>query len=128
MPPPIKRILLAEDDTMLAGLLIDRFNMEGWDVTHVEDGQAACDIMEQDFDVMILDLLMPVKDGFEVLKEAKKKHLSYPIIVASNLSQPEELERTTELGAAAAILKSNIDLDGFVKAVREVHNTYVPNI
>lgn len=118
------RILLAEDDVMLGQLLSDRMSMEGWSVDWVHDGEEASAKLAGTYDAMILDIMMPKKDGFGVLADAKAKGVHFPILVASNLSEQEQLERARELGAADIIVKSDIDLDSLTQRVSDVVASY----
>ena len=59
--------------------------------------------------VLLLDLLMPKVDGYEVLKHIRQHGYSFPVIILSNLSDPGEQEKCMQLGAAGFLIKSNID-------------------
>ena len=75
-------------------------------------------MMEQTkYDMILLDLVMPQVDGFGVLEVMKEKHNTTPVIVTSNLSQPEDERRAHELGAEELIIKSNSTISDIVARV-----------
>ena len=68
----MKKILIAEDEDVLLNVFKDRFESEGWRVSTAKDGiETIKAINKSKFDLVLLDLLMPKKDGFEVLKEVR---------------------------------------------------------
>lgn len=109
------KILIAEDEEALANALSLKLKSVGYAVDLAVNGIEALDLMEKSsYDLILLDLLMPLKDGFDVLEELKeRKHP--PIIILSNLSQEEDIERTKELGAKDFWIKSNFQLAQIVE-------------
>lgn len=113
-------ILVAEDDKFLANAYRMKLTKAGFDVTIARDGQEALDEIKKKIpDCMLLDLVMPVKDGFAVLEELKKdeKMAHVPIIVASNLGQKEDIDRALSLGAKECIVKSNMSLESIIAKI-----------
>ena len=96
----------------------------GYDVHVTQNGEEALGALtsksEGPFDVLLLDLVMPVKDGFEVLDELKKKKNKIPVIVLSNLGQEEDEGRVRELGAKDYFIKSNTSLAEIVTAIGDL--------
>jgi len=116
-------ILVAEDDKFLANAYRMKLTKAGFDVTIARDGQEALDEIKKKIpDCMLLDLVMPVKDGFAVLEEIKKdeKMAHVPIIVASNLGQKEDIDRALSLGAKECIVKSNMSLESIIAKINQV--------
>jgi len=116
----MKKILVAEDDTFLASAYRVKLTKAGFAVTIARDGAEAMEAVKKEIpDCLLLDLVMPVKDGFTVLEELKKdektKHI--PIIVASNLGQKEDTDRAMALGATAFVVKSNLSLDELIAKI-----------
>lgn len=110
----MKKILVAEDDTFLAKALSLKLQKLGYEVTVAPDGAEALTCLRNaPPDLLILDLIMPVKDGFEVLEELKKSSpgKSVPVIVASNLGQKEDITRALSLGAQDYLVKSDMSLE-----------------
>jgi DNA-binding response OmpR family regulator len=101
----MKKILIAEDEEVLLNVLKDRFEDNDWNVTAVNDGEQAIKKLDKagrdGFDLLVLDLLMPKKDGFEVLEEIKKNAelIDLPIIVLSNLGGDDDIKKAMKLGA-----------------------------
>jgi DNA-binding response OmpR family regulator len=79
------------------------------------------DLNEQ-FDLIVLDLILPKLTGFEVLEELKKKKSTTPVIVASNLSQGEDQERAKTLGARDYFVKSDTSLSQVVEHITKILN------
>lgn len=117
----MKKVLVAEDDRILANTYKLKLTLEEFDVKIASNGQAVLDILATFTpDIIILDLVMPKKDGFTVLEEIKKdpKLKSIPVIVASNLGQHEDLERAKALGAVDYLIKSDMSMSGLVEKIR----------
>jgi len=72
------------------------------------------------FDLFVMDLVMPEKDGFAVLEDMKKDQDNTPVIVASNLSQKEDMERVKKLGAVDYFVKSNVSLSDIVQNINKI--------
>ena len=108
------KILVAEDDKFLASAYRVKLSKAGHEVKIALDGQETLDII-QTFtpDVILLDLIMPVKDGFTVLEELKKSNewKNIPVIVVSNLGQKEDIERSRLLGATDYFVKSDMHIN-----------------
>lgn len=95
-------ILIVDDEESNRLLFRLLLRAEGYLFLEAENGQIAIDILrEKSIDLVILDLMMPIKDGFSVLEEVQKdtKLQNVPIIIASALSEPEQVERGLRLGA-----------------------------
>lgn len=115
-----KRILIVEDDIVLSDVLANKLKIEGFDTLTVADGQQAVDTLEkQTFDLVLLDLTMPWFDGFHVLEDLKSKNFKTPIIIMSNLSGVEDINRAKALGAVDYIVKSSVTLDLVVKEIQK---------
>lgn len=119
---PIK-VLVCEDDVYQANALRVKLTKSGYDVTISADGQQAMELLKSTTpDIIVLDLLMPKKDGFSVLSELKAsdttKHI--PVIIASNLGQKEDIQKGLAMGADAYLVKSAINLDEFVQKIEAI--------
>lgn len=108
----MKKILIAEDEDVLKRVLKDRFKEASWSVTTADDGAETIKKLRSaksgDYDLMLLDLLMPEKDGFEVLEALKEMpELSdLAVIVLSNLGGDDDIKRAMSLGADDYYVKS----------------------
>ena len=103
-----KHVLVVEDDQNMAKMLKVIFEKEGFLVSTSFDGVEALKALgEEAFDAIILDILMPQKDGFAVLQErGKTKNAVTPVYVMTNLGQEENLSKAKEMGATECFVKS----------------------
>ena len=93
------RILIIEDDTLIAKLEKDYFRAEGWDADCVTDGfQALSQFERQEYQAVVLDLMLPGKDGYEICREIRKKS-KVPIIMVT--ARKEEIDKILGLGLGA---------------------------
>jgi DNA-binding response OmpR family regulator len=105
-----KIILLVEDDSFMAGLLERKFEQDKYKILRATSAtQAREEISKNAVDLILLDVVLPGLDGFSFLKELKsdQKTKVIPVIISSNLGQPEEIERGMQNGAAGYIVKAN---------------------
>jgi len=102
-----RRILIADDDPLLRALLVHRLSAEGYRVSVAEDGrQALAAIAEDQPDLIVLDALMPVMDGFEVLRRVKAGGLSEaPVVMLTALKREQDIVGALQLGAADYLVK-----------------------
>ncbi len=104
------KILLVEDDKMLADMYITKFSKEGLQVIRAEDGAKGLEIAKQEKpDLILLDIIMPKLDGFAVLRELKKENdmANTHILLLTNLGQSEDVEKGRQLGADDYFIKAN---------------------
>jgi DNA-binding response OmpR family regulator len=117
------KIVWVEDDKFLVSLIQKRMQGTSAQLIQVTDGAFAYDkIKEVKPDVVVLDLLMPNVDGFEILKKIKADSSvsAIPVLVLSNLGQKEEIEKAHELGAAKFVVKATIGLDGIIPEIEKL--------
>ena len=120
MPEKQIKILIAEDDSFLGKIMGNRLKEEGYYVDIVTDGEETMDLINKDgYSLVMLDLIMPVKTGFEVLKELKDTGNKTPVLVFTNLAQDEDRKEVMALGAKGYYVKSDIAMDELVKVVKE---------
>lgn len=116
-----KKILIAEDEKPLSKALQLKLTNEGFNVEIASNGQEALELLEKEpKDILVLDLVMPVLDGFGVLQSLKEKGSKMPIIVLSNLSQNEDIDKVNQLGATKFYIKSNTSLAELVEHIKEL--------
>jgi len=116
-----KKVLIAEDDKPIAKALELKLKNSGFDVVVVINGEDAMKEAEKnDFDIILLDLMMPKMDGFSFLEAAKAKKITTPVIILSNLSQEGDIKKTKELGAAGYFVKSNTPLIDIVANIKKM--------
>ena len=118
----MKKILIAEDEDILLNVLKDRFEVDGWEVTIAKDGMEAMEaIKKSKLDLVLLDLLMPKKNGFEVLKEVmdNPELKNLPIIVLSNLGGDEDIKKALALGAKDYFVKTQHPMSEIVEKAKK---------
>jgi len=104
------KILLIEDDKMLADMYITKFSKEGLEVVRAEDGAKGLELAKKEKpDLILLDIIMPKLDGFAVLRELKKDNQmgGTHVLLLTNLGQSEDVEKGRELGADDYFIKAN---------------------
>ncbi|MEE8131889.1 MAG: response regulator [Candidatus Paceibacterota bacterium] len=117
-----KKILLIEDDIFLSSLLKNRFQKEGIEIIHAKDGEEAIETLSKTKpDLILLDIMLPKKSGFEVMEEIRSdpqlQIQDVPIVIISNLGQPEDISKGEQLGAADYLIKAKISIDDLIKKV-----------
>ena len=118
-----KKILIVEDDKSLQQLLGDMLESEGFKVVKAYNGEDGSDLVKSENpDIVLLDLRLPKKDGFEVLRELKANEAtsSIPLLVFTNLEDSEYINRAIEAGATNYIVKSNYDLEDILKKIKQI--------
>jgi len=118
-----RRVLLAEDDRFLRRAAEARLRQHGFTVIAAVDGEEALRIARAEQpDLILLDLIMPKIQGFEVLKALKQDDATarIPIIVLSNLGQDHDVQRAMAEGAVAYFVKAHLSLQDLVQKVNEV--------
>lgn len=104
------KVLVAEDDEVLASLLVRALMNEHFDARAAYDGiQTELEIKTWFPDIVLLDLLMPNKDGFGVLADVRADSLTHklPVIVFSNLGESETVARVKKFGVTEYFIKAN---------------------
>jgi PleD family two-component response regulator len=117
------KIVWVEDDKFLVSLIQKRMDETGVKLVQVTDGAKAFDVVKAEMpDAVILDLLMPNVDGFEILQKlnAAPETKSIPVLVLSNLGQDEEMKKAKELGATKFIVKATIGLDNIIPEIERI--------
>ena len=100
------RILIVEDESAIASLLRDDLALEGYNVTVVGDGEAAtAAVTSSPFDLVILDVMLPGKDGFDVCREMRRAGLTMPVIMLTAKTQESDKVMGLEIGADDYVTK-----------------------
>jgi DNA-binding response OmpR family regulator len=113
-----KRILVAEDEKAMAHALEVKLTKAGFVVDLASDGKTALEkIQSGKYELILLDIMMPKLNGFEILESLEKTGNTVPVIVTSNLGQDEDAKRAKSLGAAEYFIKSNTPIGIIVDKV-----------
>ena len=118
----MKKILILEDEEILLELLQKKLSQTGYDVSIAKDGQEGLKKMKEiKPDLILLDILMPKMDGFEVMKEMEKDSAlkEIPVIIVSNSGQPVEIDRVKESIARDWLIKTEFDPQEVVDKIEE---------
>ena len=118
-----KTILIVEDDEFLRSLTAKRLEKENYHIEVAVDGESAISMIETSQpSLILLDLLLPGKDGFEVLKKIRETDSTkaIPVIIFSNLGQKEDIEKAKALGVDDFLIKANFTLDDVVGKIKKL--------
>ncbi|WKZ26654.1 MAG: response regulator [Candidatus Paceibacterota bacterium] len=118
-----RKIMWVEDDQFLSDLIARKLSQQKSQLLFSRTGEEALKVLEQDQpDVILLDLLLPGISGFDVLKAVKSnnKLKDIPVIILSNFTQNNEIERTRAMGADRFLTKATVVLDDIVKEIQNV--------
>lgn len=117
----MKHILFVEDEATLQKSLAEVLK-ESFKVSSAFDGETGLEIAKKEKpDLILLDLILPKRDGFSVLEELKKDDATndIPVIILTNLENNPEIERALRLGATAYLIKSQYTLDDIKNKVKQ---------
>ncbi len=118
-----KKILVCDDEQAINHALQLKLGHEGFDVSSALDGDECVNALNKDnFDLLLLDLVLPKKDGFEVLAEMENMKYKVPVVIVSNLGQEEDIARVKHFGVSDYLIKSNTSISDMVAKVKEVLN------
>lgn len=118
----MRKILLVEDDKFLRELISKKLSSEGFDVKEAIDGEDGLRALKEGKpDLILLDLILPGIDGFEVLVRVKEDAVSslVPVIILSNLGQREDVEKGLKLGAVDYLVKAHFTPNEIIEKVKE---------
>lgn len=119
--PKSKKILIVEDELALARVLSLKITGAGYECDIANDGEKALSMISKGgYGLVLLDLILPGMDGFEILEKTKGNKNRPTIVVLSNLSQESDLKRTKELGAKDFFVKSDVQLVDVVNYIKKL--------
>ncbi len=117
-----KKILIIEDEELLCNLLQMKLSEEGYEVSIAKDGVEGMQMIKKmKPDLLLLDIVMPNKNGFEVMEEMQtdEELKDVPVIVISNSGQPVEIDKAKELGAKDWLIKTEFDPQEVIEKVKK---------
>jgi len=118
-----KKILIIEDDKFLRELIVKKLVKEGYEISEAVDGEEGIKkVKEEKPDLVLLDLILPGIDGFEVLSRTKEDPAlsQIPVIILSNLGQKEDVERGLGLGAIDYLIKAHFTPGEIIEKIRAI--------
>jgi DNA-binding response OmpR family regulator len=117
-----KKVLIVEDDSLLAKVVSETFSQEKFEVATVGNGLEVMSAARKfSPDLILLDLIIPGIDGFAVLKELKEddKTKNIPVVIMSNLGTPGDVKSTKALGADQYFIKANTEVEKIIDYVKD---------
>ena len=119
------KILLVEDDPFLLSMYSTKFELENFHVTSASDGESGLEMAKKENpDIILLDILLPNMNGFEVLEKLKNDDSTkgVPIILLTNLNQKNEIEKGLALGADDYLIKAHFMPSEVVSKIKKILN------
>ena len=114
-----KRVLIVEDERPLARALELKLNHDGFATKVASTGTDGLrEALAGNYSLMLLDLILPEMDGFEVLRQLREQGSAMPVIILSNLGQEEDRQRVANYNVAQYCVKSNMPLSAIVNTVK----------
>jgi len=115
-----KRIIVIEDDTFLREMYQELLIGEGYEVDVAMDGGEAFDkLTANEYDLALLDIMMPKKDGLQILRDIPENKRGCPFVMLTNLGQDQVIKDALALGAAGYLIKSSLAPDEVVQKIEE---------
>ena len=117
------KILIIEDDKFLRELIMQKVKTEGYEVVGATDGEEGLKMAgEENPNLILLDLILPTMDGFEVLRKLKEQESTknIPVIILSNLGQKEDIDKGMELGAKDYMIKAHFTPGEITEKIKSI--------
>ena len=118
-----KKILIVEDDDFLLQMYVTKLELEGFQVISAIDGIKGLKLAKKDKpDLVLLDLQLPSMSGFEVLENLKQDDeiKQIPVLILTNFSQKEDIERCLNLGASDYLIKAHFVPSEVIKKIKDI--------
>lgn len=118
----MKKVLVIEDESALQKTIGDALSQEGYEVIAALDGEIGSRLAEEKMpELILLDLILPKMNGFDVLKALKseEKTSRIPVIVLTNLESMGDIQKALDLGATTYLVKSNYSLEDIINKVKQ---------
>jgi len=119
------KILIIEDDIVLQKALNEYLSSEGFDVTAASDGESGMEMsLSENPDLILLDIILPKKDGYEVLQSVRKneKTKNIPVILLTNLDSIHDVQKALEFGATTYLVKADYKLEEVMAKIKDILN------
>ena len=121
------KVLIIEDDSFLRELVVKKLSGEGFDIVEGVDGEDGLKKAQEEegIDIVLLDIILPGMQGFEVLQKIKEnpKTTGLPVIILSNLGQKEDIEKGMKLGAVDFMIKAHFTPSEIITKIKNIIKT-----
>lgn len=117
-----KKILIVEDEATLHKALVDSLMQSGYETLSALDGELGWDLISKEIpDLVLLDIILPKLDGFEILAKMKEdpKTADIPVIILTNLGDISDIQKALDLGASTYLVKADFHLEDVLKKVEQ---------
>lgn len=117
-----KKILVVEDEVTLHRALVDSLTQAGYETLSALDGEIGWDLVSKENpDLVLLDIILPKLDGFEVLENMKSepKTANIPVIILTNLGDISDIQKALDLGASTYLVKADFHLEDVLKKIEQ---------
>lgn len=121
----IKMVFVVEDDKFMRNLLINKLQKEGFQTEGIPSGEEALELIKTKTpDLILLDLILPNMDGFEVIQYLKSdpRLSNIPVLILSNLGEKKDIEKAEEIGVAGFLIKANFTPSEIIKKIHDLLN------
>jgi len=118
-----QKILIVEDDPFLGEMYVIKLKQAGFEADLVLDGETGLNRIKKEKPALVLlDVVLPKKDGFEILKEIKSDSTlkNIPVVLLTNLDQPNDIKKALSLGADDYIVKARFTPTAVIKKVKSI--------
>ena len=118
-----KKLLIVEDEPVLNKALQEFMSADGFEVVTAIDGEEGIRKAQSELpDLILLDIILPKKDGYEVIKEIKagEKTKNIPVILLTNLGSVNDVEKAVELGATTYLVKADYKMEEVAKKIKDI--------
>ncbi len=118
-----QKILIVEDEATLQKTLQEVLIAEGYNALSALDGQRGFEIAKEEIpDLILLDIILPKMDGFEVLESLKNDETTkfIPVIILTNLGDLNDIQKALDLGATTYLVKADFSLEDVLKKIKEI--------
>jgi DNA-binding response OmpR family regulator len=118
-----KKILIVEDDAVMREAVGEYMKEEGFEIVYASDGEEGVNLAKEKIpDLILLDIILPKKDGYEVIKDIKadEKAKKIPIVLLTNLGSLSDVDKAINMGATTYLVKADYKLEEVAKKVKEI--------
>ena len=114
------KVLIIEDEPLHLNVMKAKLEFEGYSVLEATDGEEGCKLIKSEKpDLVLLDIILPKMDGFEVLERLQKESIKVPVIVVSNSGQPVEIDKALKMGAKDYLVKAEFNPSDVLEKVEK---------